>query len=462
MKQTRLLSLIFSLILLFSSFSVYANAETELLPKPQIEGTAALLLERNSGEILFEMNADATIYPASLTKIMTCLLTLENGTLTDTVTVSETSLEGLDAAGSSIGLKTGETMTLENLLYSMMLSSANEACNVAAEYVSGSIEAFVQLMNTRAAQLGCTGTHFANTHGLHNEDHYTTARDLSLITQAAMKNNTFCEIVSTSSYQMPATNLSDSRKLVTTNQLIISRQGNIYYDSRVTGVKTGFTTPAGRCLIATAEDGPLSLLSVVAGCETRILESGDLEFASFPETAKLLDYGFTNFTYKTILTTLYPVAEIPVSRSAGANFVSLAPKTEISALLPANFNADRMQVNSTLVSEEGVSAPVAAGDELGTVTLTYEGKELGTVPLVAITAVERASFFQMLNPTRYTTQTWLRVLLIGIILLCLAALFVLFVRQQVKKRRKKQERRMRQMQKNNRDSFGSADWFERK
>lgn len=459
MNQKRYISFFLTLLLLFSALAAPSLAADA---KPEIEGTAALLLERNSGEILLEMNADTTVYPASLTKIMTCLLTLENGTLTDTVTVSETALEGLDEAGSSIGLKAGESMTLENLLYSMMLSSANEACNVAAEYVAGSIEGFVQLMNTRAAQLGCTGTHFANTHGLHNEDHYTTARDLALIAQEAMKNNTFRTIVATDSYHMPATNLSDTRKLTTTNQLIIPRQSNIYYDKRVTGIKTGFTTPAGRCLIATAEEGSISLLSVVCGCETRILETGDLEFASFPETKKILDYGFTNFTYETVLTTLYPITEIPVSRSAGADFVSLAPKAEITALLPADYEKENLKIVSTLVSDEGVSAPVAAGDELGSVTLSYEGKELGTVPLVAITAVERATFFAMLNPTRYTTQTWLRILLIGIILACLVAIVVLLVRRQAQKRIRKQQRRMRQIQKNNKDSFGSADWFERK
>lgn len=465
MKHNKIILYILTTILLLTSLSlpIFATeTASEKAPLPEIEGTAALLLELNSNEVLFEMNSDATVYPASMTKIMTCLLTLEKGTLSDTVTVSETALAGLDEAGSSIGLEVGESMTLENLLYSMMLSSANESCNVAAEYVSGSIDAFVQLMNTRAAQLGCTGTHFANTHGLHNEDHYTTAKDLSLIAKEAMKNNTFRKIVSTSSYQMPATNLSETRKLTTTNQLIIPRENNIYYDKRVTGIKTGFTTPAGRCLIASAEDGPISLLSVVCGCETRVLETGDLEFASFPETAKLLDYGFTNFTYQTVLTTLYPITEIPVSRSAGANFVSLAPKSEITALLPADYNPEKIEVIPTLISDEGVSAPVAAGAELGSVTLSYEGKKLGTVPLVAITDVERATFFDMINPTRYTTQTWLRILLVGIILVCLIAAILLLIRKQAQKRIKKQQRKMRQMQKNTKDNFGSADWFERK
>lgn len=457
MKHLKKITLLLIAVIIASTLCLPAGAAE----KPVFEGKAALLLELNSNEILFEQNADATVYPASLTKIMTCLLTLESGTLTDTVTVSETALEGLDASGSTIGLLPGETMTVENLLYSIMLSSANEACNVAAEYVSGSIESFLDAMNTRAGQLGCTGTHFANTHGLHDEDHYTTARDLSLIAQAALKNNAFREIVSTANYTMPATNLSPQRKLTTTNQLIQKRSENRYYDSRVTGIKTGFTTPAGRCLIASAEDGTLSLLSVVCGCETRILETGDLEFASFPETKKLLDYGFNNFTYQTVLTTLYPITEIPVSRSAGANFVSLAPKEEITALLPADFDAEKLQTTHTLVSDEGVTAPVAAGDELGSVTLIYNGKEIGTVPLVAITAVERGSIFSLLNPTRYSKQTWLQIFLICVILACVTIIIAMIIRKKEQKRRLKQQRRMRQMQKANTDSFGTADWFER-
>ncbi len=463
MKYRRLLSALLATLMLSAIYllPVAATESTDMLPVPQIEATAALLLELNSGTVLFEQNADERVYPASLTKIMTCFLTLEMGSLSDTVTVSEAALENLDVSGSSAGLLAGETMSLENLLYCMMLSSANEACNVAAEHVAGSIDAFVQLMNERATQLGCTGTHFVNTHGLHDEDHYTTARDLSLIAQAAMENHTFRTIVSTASYVVPETNMAATRKLSTTNQLIIPKQGNIYYDDRVTGIKTGFTTPAGRCLAATAEDGTLSLLSIVCGCDTRILESGDLEFASFPETEKLLDYGFMNFTFQTVLTTLYPVAEIPVSRSAGANFVSLAPKDEITALLPSDYDESNITFTATLVSNEGVSAPVAAGDELGSITLSYNGKELGSTKLVAITSVERATLLTYLNPSRYATQAWLRIVLLILIGLCLLLIVLNAVRKHAKKKQEQKQRRLRRMQRTSEHNLGSNDWFER-
>ena len=356
---------------------------------PEVDAKAALLIELNSGEILYEKEADTKLYPASLTKIMTCLVALENSTLTEMVTASESAFADLGEFSSTAGLVPGETISMENLLYCMMISSGNEACNIVAQHIAGSTEAYVQMMNDRAAALGCTGTHFMNPHGLHHEDHYTTARDLSIIAQEALKNNTFRTVVSTVTYTLPPTNLSGSRTLTTTNSLMI--QTGRYYDSRVNGVKTGFTTPAGRCLVSTAQEGTISLLSVVMGCETRILSSGDLEFASFPETKKLLDFGFSNYTYQTVLTTLYPLAEIPVTNSAGADYVSLAPKEEVTALLPADYVPDEVKISTSLVNDQGVSAPVTAGQELGTVTITYRGTLIGTTPLVAIANVDRAA-----------------------------------------------------------------------
>ena len=425
--------------------------------KPVVEAKAALLIELNSDTILFEQDADVTVYPASLTKIMTCLLTLENLKLTDTVTVSETALSNLDESGSTADLQVGETLTVDQLLYCMMLSSANEACNVAAEAISGSVDAFVQKMNTRAAELGCTGTHFANPHGLHNEDHYTTARDLSKIARAAIQNNKFREIVSKSSYVVPPTNLHDERKLTTTNQLMINLQTNRYYDSRVNGVKTGFTTPAGRCLIATAESGSISLLSVVCGCDTRVLETGDLEFASFPETEKLLNYAFDSFTYAPVLTTLYPVAEIPVSRSAGSNTVSLSPAQELKALMPVDYDAEKLQQTVTLINEDGVTAPVYAGDELGEISVSYEGRQLGTVKLVAIADVARANIFGLFQEPTTTAQSWVKTVLLLLLLVIIVLIVLFLVRNARRKRRRKSSRSTPKSPANR----SNDDWYRR-
>ena len=459
MKKNITAFFLLAIILCSSIFQVSATEGTTSSNVPEINAKAALLIELNTGSVIYEKSADDKVYPASLTKIMTCLLTLENGTLTDTVTVSNSAITNLDAAGSTIGLMEGEELSVGNLLYAMMLSSANESCNVAAEYVSGNITSFVDQMNQRAAELGCTGTHFVNPHGLHDDNHYTTARDLSIIVQEALKYNTFRTIVATPEFLLPATNLSEARKLTTTNQLIIPSQSNKYYDSRVTGVKTGFTTPAGRCLIATADDGPISLLSIVCGCETIILDTGDLLFASFPETAKLLEYGFESFVYIPVLPTLYPIAEIQVAQSASSDTVSLAPQEEISALLPCDY--DPALITQNITTSDSATAPISAGEKFGSVTVSYDGRVLGTTSLIAITSVEKANFLTPAHVAATPAKTWLRIILLSIIVLCLLFAAALFLRYEILKRRRMKERREKMHYKRTTDTFGSSDWFER-
>ena len=426
--------------------------------KPEINAKAAMLIERNSGMTLFELNTDQKVYPASLTKIMTALLVLENCRLTDQITVTETALQGLDKSGSTADLQAGEVLNVEQLLYCILLSSANEACNVAAEHIDGSVDAFVERMNNRAKELGCTGTHYVNPHGLHDNEHYTTVQDLSLIVQEALKINEFRTVVSSAEYVMEATNRSAPRKLETTNQMMIKRENNRYYDSRVSGVKTGFTTPAGRCLICTAEDGSLRLLSIVCGCETTVLDSGELEFGSFPETEKLLNYGFEGYAFRTVLSTLYPVAEMPVSRSSGANFVSLAPKEEVSVLLPSDYDESKLVYDVELISENGVTAPVDAGDELGSITVRYAGKALGETKLISIARVERATMLSFLRTGIGGTQSWLRLILLLLIFAACLALIVFLAYRMLGRR---QKRRKQRMDRRPPHELGKSDWFER-
>ena len=184
-----------------------------------VQARAAALVELNSDTLVYGMNLDEKVYPASLTKIMTCMLALEHGNLDDIVTVSHEALQDLNAAGSSAGLLEGEQLSLRELLYCVMISSANEACNVVAEYIAGDIPSFVALMNAQAAALGMTGTHFANAHGLHDENHYTTVRDLVTLARWAWQSEQFQEFSTQTSHTVPATNKSEERVLHTTNYL---------------------------------------------------------------------------------------------------------------------------------------------------------------------------------------------------------------------------------------------------
>ena len=240
---------------------------------PDIQATAVYLGDPETGLPLYEKNAEEKRYPASTTKIMTALIVLENvQDLTQKVTVLEEDFNGVGADASKAGFVVGEEVTVMDLLYGLMLPSGNEAANTLARFVSGSVDAFVEKMNARATDLGCTGTHFVNPNGLHDDNHYTTAHDLFRITQEAMKNETFADIVSTAQKNLDPTNKAAEHPngknlyILTTNQLILSRNSPYYY-AYATGVKTGHTSQAGYCLVASAEKKGSELISVMLGCE---------------------------------------------------------------------------------------------------------------------------------------------------------------------------------------------------
>ena len=473
MKKTKALSLLLSLLLLLSSLtlpllavdaetaadpeqtqtdSADAPAEDDSVPEDRllssrtsfsVAAKAALLIDLNTGRAVYEQDADERVYPASLTKIMTCLLALENGNLSDVVTVSASALDDLDADSSVAGLQVGEQMTLENLLYCMMVVSGNDACNVIAEQIAGSITDFVRMMNQRAYELGCLNTHFSNPHGLHDENHYTTARDLSIITQAALKSENFRQIVDTYEYQLPDDNVRQNiPKLKTTNMLIYRSMSNSLYYSRAHGIKTGYTSQAGRCVISEATGDGLDLLGIVCGAATTILDSGDLLMENFTECARLFDYGFDNYSYLPIMSPLYPVDQVKINNSAGAEAVAVAPQDEIKVLLPNDYDPDKL-VTDIQLNSDSVDAPVREGDVLGSATVTYAGEILGQTKLLAITDVARSEISSAAAGTgAYIQKNWWKWVVIAIFV-AVGVILALIVLYQLRKRR---YRRMRMEQ----------------
>ncbi len=395
MKKHRLLSLFLSFALLlplFASFSADAYEDFDL------DAKAGLLIEADTGEILYEKNAHQENYPASLTKIMTALLVFEaidegKLSLSDSVTATESAFEGLASDGSTADIVPGETMTVEQLLNCMLIVSANETCNILGEYISGSVEAFVARMNERASELGCEHTHFANATGLHNSQHYTTAWDLYLITREAMKHEKFMEICNSKSYTVPATNMTEKpRELHSTNFLISNwrARGYVYRDAQ--GIKTGSTPEAGYCLISSAVRGSRHMISVVLGAERVTLEDGvTIQTRSFSETSRMFDWGFDNFTRRDILSSADLIQEVPVALSSEASYVSTHAAEDLSCLLPNNIEPEDLERTVTLKSET-VDAPVAAGDVLGTLTLSYKDTVYGETELLALNDVS-ASWF---------------------------------------------------------------------
>ena len=421
---------------------------------------AALLLERSTNTVLYSKNASEQMFPASLTKIMTCMLALENGNLEDIITVSEAAVTEPEVsaqyAENKPHLLAGEQMRLEDMLYYLMLESANESTLVIAEYISGSTEAFVALMNQTALDLGCTGTHFVNPHGLHNEDHYTTASDMAKITLKALENETFCEITSSARYELPATNMQEGRTISSTNQLINDRMANNpYYYSKASGVKTGFTTPAGRCLVSVATNDNLNLLSVIMHAETMEDENGNWVQRSFPETINLFEWGFENYRITTVMSTLYPVAEIPVNMAAGSETVALAPVQEVRTLMEIDYDTDQVVLEVKL-NASSVDAPVEAGQVLGSVTVSYAGEVLGTSQLAAITGISRSEITHQANETKVYVEDnwwkWLVGILIGIAVLIVVGFFVLqYYRRQRRRRKVAARRRALELQRRRRE-----------
>lgn len=271
------------------------------LEDPDIHAKAAILVDGETGTVLYDKNMHEELPMASITKVMSALLVLEavdRGQLRmdQNVTATESSMKGMVEDGSTADIKVGETLTVEQLLYCMLVISANETCNILGEAVSGSVDAFVEKMNQRAQELGCQNTHFANTTGLTQSGHYSSAWDIYLITREAMKHDDFMTIVNTKAYTVPATNMTEKeRELHSTNALISNWRMTGYLYSGAQGIKTGTTDAAGHCLVSSAIRGSRTLISVVLGCEEVKTEKGGTRVESFTETARLFDWGFDNF-----------------------------------------------------------------------------------------------------------------------------------------------------------------------
>ena len=392
MKAKRFLSVFLLFVLLVSlTATPFAAAEEPTLPEdPDIQAKAALLVDANTGAIVYAKNEHQELYPASLTKIMTALLVVEaidKGQLSlDQEVTAPSTIESLDTDGSTANIKPGEIMTVEQLLYCMLVVSANEACVILAETVSGSVDAFVDQMNEKAQALGCENTHFVNPTGLHDSQHYTSAWDLYLITKEALTHKDFVRISDTGDITLPATNLHEARALHSTNYLISVWRSRGYINKNAHGIKTGSTSEAGHCLVSSAAKGSLSFISVVLGCDRLTLEDGEIRTMSFYETNRLFQWGFDNFSYKTILTADEYPKEVAVSLSK-IDHVTVHPARDVEILMPNDLEPEDLERTITLNSDP-VEAPITTGDKLGTIQLSYQGTVYATEDLLALNDVE--------------------------------------------------------------------------
>lgn len=365
------------------------NADEE--NSPNIVSPSALLMDLNSGKILYEKNIDQKMYPASLTKVMTAIIALEHCDLNDIATVSYDAVMTLSSGYVTANLQVGEELTVEQLLYVLMVGSSNDAAIVLAEHISGSVDEFSKLMNEKAKDLGCTSTNFVNPNGAHDENHYSTARDLSIISKYAMQNETFRTLVKTTSYKLPITNKyeSEDRLFTTTNSLLIvnnnDRADNYYY-KYATGIKTGFTTPAKNCLIASANKGNLELLTVVLGAGQN--DQGLSE--RYVDTINLFEYGYDTYSLKEVIKAggIVQTANIR-NATRDTKKLDAVVKNDVSVLIK-NENKDNALLPEVHINEN-LKAPIKKGDVIGTVKYTVEGIDY-IEDLVASQDVKKSRF----------------------------------------------------------------------
>lgn len=396
MRIRRILAVTVSLAFFFIlSFNFRTSAARE--DEPLIRSNVAMLYEVSSGETIYEKNIRQKAYPASTTKIMTALLALENCEMDEPVTVTRAALNTVSPGSSIAGLQNGEVLTMYEMLECLLVASGNDAASVIAAHIGGTVDQFVEMMNERSDELGCTGTHYTNPSGLHDENHYTTAEDLLKVTVEAMKYQEFVDIVGSAQVTIPATNKVDHpRYFNNTNQLISQAVTSENLYSKATGIKTGHTTPAGYCLVSSAEDEGLTYIAVVLG--GYIDETTGRNY-SYVDSINLFLWGFSDFGYRTIVSSSDPVKEIEVSLAREKDFVVLRAAEDVTAFLHEDDDVDTIFTKSISV-QENISAPVESGDVLGAMTIMRGNEVYARVDLVAMNTVERSEglyYFEQLG-----------------------------------------------------------------
>lgn len=356
-------------IILFLIFFITLFVEKYVFAdEPIIYSPSAILIDSNSGNILYEKNSNTPMYPASTTKVLTAIIAIESCSLDEKVTASSDAITAIKSGYTNAKIQANEQLSMKDLLYALLLKSANEAANVIAEHIGGSVDNFANVMNAKAIELGCKNTHFVNANGIHDDNHYTTASDLAIITRYCMQNETFRKMVSTIEYTLPATQQYPSSDRVLTNSNSLMIQGHQYYYPYAIGVKTGFTTQAKNCLIAASSKDGLELISIVLHAET----TEDGRGARYLDTINLLEYGNNNYKSYSILEKNKIVDTIQVKNaSKDTKKLNIVAKDRIAITLP---NSDEPNISSSDISiNPDITAPIDKGTVLGKATYVVNG-----------------------------------------------------------------------------------------
>ncbi len=354
-----------------------STPHTEATNVPDIVANSVYLMDNKTNAVLYSKNENEKVYPASTTKILTAIIVLENCNLDDIVTANYSAIMNIPEGYTTANIQIGEQLNVEQLLELLLVYSANDAANVLAEHVGGSIDSFVSMMNTRLNELSLTNTHFTNPYGLHDENHYATAHDLAYLMKYCLKNDTFRKIAGKASCAIPATNLHEPRLYSSTNELLVPDNAN-YYKYLVAG-KTGFTSQAKGCLVSSAYRDDLEFIGVVLGSDSR-----------FVDTRNLYQYGYSNYSVQKVVNKDAIVTNLQISNASyTSKDLDLLANEEISALMNNQENSLSLKPKITL--KENISAPIDEGAILGKATYEINGVEYST-NLVASHSVEPSKF----------------------------------------------------------------------
>lgn len=408
-------------ILFFNNYSFAAEVN--------VYSSNYIMIETTTGKVVCENGCDEVLYPASTTKIMTAILALEHCNLTDVATVSHNAIFSVPVGYSHAMLVEGEKLTIDQLLHLLLIPSANDAAIVLAEHIAGSVDSFSTMMNTKALELGCTNTHFVNPNGIHSDDHYTTARDLAIMARYAMNNETFRKLVTTTTYTLPATNLypDPDRFFKNTNELIMPDDRDAvdnYYYEYANGIKTGYTNPAGECLVASAKKDDKEFIIVILGSGRT--ENGLSE--RFLDSATLFDYAFANYKTQNLNNENALLKEVEISNANIFNKkLDVLIQDKIDVLIKNN--QDLNSITPTIEYTSDLQAPIIKNSVIGKITYNINGNTYTSNLLAG----------EDMTESTLTTN----ILTIGSILLVVFLLFKLINHNNKKKNKKRKSNNKR-------------------
>ena len=404
MKKTILAFVLALLTVVSLALPILADSDDGDNSAPDIERcTSAYLYNFENDKVLFEYNPSVEVSPASSVKLMTAIVVFDEfaGRLDTEITVTQDMLN--EVSGNKIGFSVGERVTVEQMLYCMLVNSANDAAIILAQATAGDTKSFVRLMNEKAAWLGAYNTYYTNPTGMHDSAMVTTARDTGIIAKYAYSIDGFVNITSTPKYVMEATNLSDYRSIYNRNGLVSRYYVGEYFYVGALGMNAGATSQGSYsvCGIAADDEQGLTYLAVVLGAEE---DESNGDIYSYIDAIRMFDWAFTSFSMRKVLSSSRVICEIPVNLSATLDYVTLVPKTDITVFLPTSIDLTKEIRYSYNTFSDSLDAPIESGDEAGTITVLYGEEILGTCPLITTSSITRSEFLSFLARVKEFTK----------------------------------------------------------